>query len=120
MKRRTILLVLVWTLPSAIFLAATGIVYSAYRIPPPDRLDEAERTQAIASLRAGLEDKPAIPCNVRHDAEGPQGARPQGSGEAGGRQGVVRITASSAGRTPRWSTRPTTAGSVRRTLRHTT
>ncbi|MBA3499495.1 MAG: hypothetical protein H0T65_03925, partial [Deltaproteobacteria bacterium] len=71
MKRRTIALVLVWTLPSVVFLAATGIVYSAYRIPPPDRLDEAERTQAIQSLRAGLEDKPAIPCNVRHDAEGP-------------------------------------------------
>jgi hypothetical protein len=71
MKRRTIALILVWTLPSVLFLAATGIVYSAYRIPPPDRVDEAERTQVIASLRAGLEDKPAIPCDVRHEAEGP-------------------------------------------------
>jgi hypothetical protein len=71
MKRRTILLVLVWTLPSLLFVATTGIVYSAYRIPPPDRLDEAERTAAIAALRAGLEDKPAVPCAIRHDGAGP-------------------------------------------------
>ena len=32
---------------------------------------------------------------------------------------MVRITASSAGRTRRWSARPTTAGSVLRNLRHT-
>jgi hypothetical protein len=70
MKKRTIALALVWTLPSLVFVAATAIVFGAYRIPPPDRLDEAERTQAIASLRAGLEAKPAVPCSVRQVGAG--------------------------------------------------
>ena len=34
MSRRTAL-ALVWTLPSAVFLAATAVVYFAFRIPPP-------------------------------------------------------------------------------------
>ena len=67
MRRRTIALVCVWTLPSLVFLATTAIVYSAYRIPPPDRLDEAERRAVMATLRAGLEDKPAVPCTVQGD-----------------------------------------------------
>ncbi len=64
MKKRTIALVAVWTLPSAIFLAATAIVYSAYRIPPPERLDEAQRVAAMATLRAGLESKPSVASTV--------------------------------------------------------
>jgi hypothetical protein len=67
MTRRRIALLLVWTLPSALFLAATAIVYSAFRIPPPDRLDDAERTAVTATLRAGLDDKPAVPCTVMRD-----------------------------------------------------
>ncbi len=59
MKRRTLALVLIWTLPSVLFLVVTGIVYSAYRIPPPDRLDAAARTAAIAQLRAALDRTPA-------------------------------------------------------------
>jgi hypothetical protein len=55
---RRLLLVLVWTLPSALFLAVTCITYHAYRIPPPDRIDEATRTAIIERLRAGLEKRP--------------------------------------------------------------
>jgi hypothetical protein len=40
-RRRLIALVLVWTVPSLVFLAITGLVYGAYRIPPPDRLTDA-------------------------------------------------------------------------------
>lgn len=69
MRRRTLALVLVWTLPSALFLAATGSVYSAFRIPPPDRLDDAERAAVIASLRAALEDRPAVAATVHRDAD---------------------------------------------------
>jgi hypothetical protein len=65
MRRRTVAVVLVWTSPSALFLAVTAIVYAAFRIPPPDRLDDAERAAVIAPLRAGLEDRPAVPCAVR-------------------------------------------------------
>ncbi len=58
MKRRTLALWLVWTLPSVLFLAVTGIVYSAYRIPPPDRLDPEARNQITRVLRDGLEGRP--------------------------------------------------------------
>jgi hypothetical protein len=71
MKRRTIALLLVWTLPSAIFLVVTGVVYFAYRIPPPDRLDAGERASVIATLRAGLAGKPGAPSTVRDDLAGP-------------------------------------------------
>ncbi|MBS1118118.1 MAG: hypothetical protein H6Q90_346 [Deltaproteobacteria bacterium] len=71
MKRRTIALGLVWTLPSLGFLVVTSIVYSAYRIPPPARLDEAERTNVTATLRAGLDGKPGAPSTVRHGLAGP-------------------------------------------------
>ena len=53
MKRRTLALVLVWTLPSVVFLAITAIVYRAYRIPPPDRLTDAERSEVMRALRGG-------------------------------------------------------------------
>jgi hypothetical protein len=68
MRRRTIALVIVWTLPSAVFLVATGVVYFAFRIPPPDRLDDGERTAVMASLRAGLDGRPAVPCTVQRDS----------------------------------------------------
>jgi hypothetical protein len=56
MTRRMIALICVWTLPSVICLAATGIVYATFRIAPPDRLDAAARTQVMAPLRAALDD----------------------------------------------------------------
>jgi hypothetical protein len=58
-------LVLVWTLPSLVFLAITALVYSAYRIDPPDRLDEAERAAVIKPLREALEDREPTPCTVK-------------------------------------------------------
>lgn len=70
-RRRLIALILVWTLPSALFLAATTIVYTAFRIPPPDRLDAAERTAVMTTLRAALDDAPAVACPVRRAATGP-------------------------------------------------
>ncbi|HET7506259.1 MAG TPA: hypothetical protein VFK02_34810 [Kofleriaceae bacterium] len=55
MTRRAVALVCVWTLPSVVCLAATAIVYSMFRIAPPDRLDASERTQVMATLRAALD-----------------------------------------------------------------
>ena len=54
MKRRTIALVCVWTVPSLVFLAVTAFVFAAFRIAPPDRLDASERTAVMAMLRAAL------------------------------------------------------------------
>jgi hypothetical protein len=79
MKRRTIAVVCVWTLPSLVFVAATAIVYGAFRIAPPDRLDAAERTAVMATLRAALEapggaggnDAPGMPAGVRRALAGP-------------------------------------------------
>jgi hypothetical protein len=53
--------ILLWLLPTIVFVAITGIVYRAYRIPPPDRLDEAARMQVVGALRAALDgqDSPA-------------------------------------------------------------
>lgn len=70
MKRRRLALVLVWTLPSLLFLSTAAFVYRSYRIPPPDRLDDAERTAVIATLRAALEDAPAVPCAHRAPVTG--------------------------------------------------
>ncbi|HEY0190278.1 MAG TPA: hypothetical protein VGC42_04100, partial [Kofleriaceae bacterium] len=56
MSRRTAALVCIWTLPSAILLAVTAIIYSTFRIPPPDRLDAATRAAVIAQLRVALAD----------------------------------------------------------------
>ena len=64
-RGRKLALVLVWTLPSALFLAVTAIVYGAFRIPPPDRLDEPARAQVIATLRAAVDDRDPPPCPVR-------------------------------------------------------
>ena len=86
MKRRTIALVLVWTLPSVLFLSVTGIVYSAYRISPPDRLDAMERENVIATLRAAVERGPAPASSVRDPLAGPVVVTVWGGGRA-----VVRI-----------------------------
>ncbi len=37
------------------FLAITGAVYSAYRIPPPERLGEPARMQVLGALRAAMQ-----------------------------------------------------------------
>jgi hypothetical protein len=62
--RRRVALVLVWTLPSAVFLAITAIVFAAYRIPPPERLDARERSQVMTTLRAALDGEPPPPCPI--------------------------------------------------------
>ena len=49
MTRRTIALVLVWTLPSIVFLGVTAIVFAAYRIPPPERLTDTERAAVLTT-----------------------------------------------------------------------
>jgi hypothetical protein len=54
MTRRTALLIAVWTAPSAVLLAATAIVFAAFRIAPPARLDAGERTRVMAPLRDAL------------------------------------------------------------------
>ncbi|HEU0030257.1 MAG TPA: hypothetical protein VFQ53_06490 [Kofleriaceae bacterium] len=59
-RRRLLALALVWTLPSVVFLAVTAIVFAAYRIPPPDRLDDTTRASAIAAIRSALDEKPAL------------------------------------------------------------
>ena len=64
-RRRLLALVLVWTLPSILFLSTTAFVYEVYRIDPPVRLDDGQRTAVIASLRAAVDDRTAIPCTVR-------------------------------------------------------
>ncbi len=63
MNRRRALL-LVWTLPSAVFLAITAIVYGASRIDPPERLSDSERAAVMAPLRAALLDQASAPCTV--------------------------------------------------------
>jgi hypothetical protein len=64
-RRRVIALVLVWTLPSAVFLAITAIVFGAYRIDPPERLTDSERSAVMTTLRAALVDQAPPPCNVK-------------------------------------------------------
>ena len=56
--RRRLALIAVWTLPSALCLAATAIVYSAFRIAPPDRLGAADRAAVMAVVRAALDGAP--------------------------------------------------------------
>ncbi|MGE3765514.1 MAG: beta-L-arabinofuranosidase domain-containing protein [Kofleriaceae bacterium] len=67
MKRRTAL-VLVWTLPSAFFLAIAAWVYARYRIDEAPRLNGPERLAAMIPLRAAVDGTPADPCRVRTDA----------------------------------------------------
>jgi len=54
MTRRTVALVCVWTLPSLVFLTAAAIVYAAFRIAPPERLDAPQRAAVMTVLRAAL------------------------------------------------------------------
>ncbi len=68
MRRRTLALAAVWTLPSALFLAITALVFSAYRIAPPIRLDAAARAAVLAPLRAVLDLKPLSPCTIASGA----------------------------------------------------
>lgn len=70
-RRRLALLVAVWTLPSALCVAATAVVYGAFRIAPPARLYAAERSQVMASLRAALDGQPAEPPGVHRALAGP-------------------------------------------------
>ena len=68
MSKRRWALLAVWTLPSLVFLAVTWIVYSAYRITPPDRLDETERAHVMATLRAALTNQDPPACDVHRAA----------------------------------------------------
>ncbi|MBA2542500.1 MAG: hypothetical protein H0V17_22855, partial [Deltaproteobacteria bacterium] len=73
MKRR-IAVLLVWTLPSVLFLAITCVTFRAYRIPPPDRLDGPARFAMIEALRAALDGKPEDPAllqQLTHTVRGP-------------------------------------------------
>jgi hypothetical protein len=63
-RRRLIALLLVWTLPSLVFLSIAAVVYTKYRIPPPVRLDAEQRTAVVATLRAALMQAPEVPCTV--------------------------------------------------------
>lgn len=63
-RRRLVALVLVWTLPSLVFLATAAFVYGTYRIPQPVRLDDAQRTQVAATLRAAIEGSAPVPCTL--------------------------------------------------------
>jgi hypothetical protein len=77
MKRRTLALVCVWTLPSLVLVTVTAIVFAAFRIAPPDRLDAAERRAVMATLRAALAapaapaGPPAPPPGVHRPLTGP-------------------------------------------------
>jgi hypothetical protein len=68
-RRRLQALVLVWTLPSLISVSVTTCVYRAYRIQPPERLDDAERAGVMAPLRAALSGAPETPCTVHRNLD---------------------------------------------------
>jgi len=105
LRRRTIALICVWTLPSLVFLTTTAIVYSAFRIAPPDRLDAAERAAVMATLRAALVDRPGAPPPapaVHHPLAGPLIVTLWSGGEARARvdatgADVAAATAAAAG-----------------------
>ncbi len=63
-RRRLVALVLVWTMPSLLFLATAAFVYGKYRIPQPTRLDDAQRTAVSSTLRAGLTNTTPVPCTI--------------------------------------------------------
>jgi hypothetical protein len=63
-RRRHVALVLVWTLPSVLFLGVPFFVYSAYRIAPPERLSTDERAAVFATLRAAARGEPSVPCAI--------------------------------------------------------
>lgn len=85
MTRRTLALIAVWTLPSAVCLAATALVYATFRIEPPERLSTGERSQVMASLRAALDGAPASAADapgVRRPVAGPLVATVWASGKS--------------------------------------
>ena len=61
-------LVIVWTAPSLVLLAVTAIIYSAYRIQPPERLDAGDRARVLAPLRTALSDHDPAPCDLHRGA----------------------------------------------------
>ena len=82
-RRRKLVLVAVWTLPSAVFLIVTGLVYGAYRIPPPTRLDDTARAAVIAPLRAAIDDREATgPSPIRVPHAGPLAVTVWSNGKA--------------------------------------
>ncbi|MCX5745675.1 MAG: hypothetical protein NT062_24630, partial [Proteobacteria bacterium] len=69
MTRRNKTLVAIWTLPSAILLLVTYLTYGAFRIPPPERLTEAQRGAILQTLRAAITPGEAtLPCAVHTPA----------------------------------------------------
>ena len=77
-----------WTLPSVVFVAVTLLVFRAYRITPPERLDGDGRACVLAALRAAVEnreqrcslDAPANGVGVTVWSEGRPIARVDGDG----------------------------------------
>jgi hypothetical protein len=59
----------VWTLPSVVFATITLLVFHAYRIAPPSRLDASDRTCVIAALRAAVDNREAR-CELATPADG--------------------------------------------------
>jgi len=58
-RRRALVLAAVWTVPSLVFVALTAIVYVGFRIGVPPAVDADTRGDAIAILRAALDQRPA-------------------------------------------------------------
>jgi hypothetical protein len=91
-SRRRIVVVLVWTLPSVVFVAVTLLVFRAYRIAPPPRLDANDRACVIAALRAAVDHReqrcdlatPANGVGVTVWSEGRPIARVDGEGDTVG------------------------------------
>jgi hypothetical protein len=54
---RALALLAVWIAPGAVCLAATAIVYLAFRIAPPERLGADDRARVMAPLRAALDER---------------------------------------------------------------
>jgi len=71
-RRRLLAVIAVWTVPSAVCLITTALVYGTFRIDPPERLDAGERSQVMAGLRAALDGSPAPDApTVHHALPGP-------------------------------------------------
>jgi hypothetical protein len=65
MTKRRLALLLVWTLPSVMFLSVTCVTFEAYRIRPPERAGGETRAAVMAVLRDALESKPAGSDSIR-------------------------------------------------------
>jgi hypothetical protein len=68
-RRRLVALILVWTLPSVLFLSTAAFVYTKFRIPPPERLDESQRAEVMRTLRAGMTGETPVPCSIERSIE---------------------------------------------------